>query len=50
MNEDNAWTYHSIIFGGALVFSFFVVVLVLGIWAWRLMKGKVRLSPVYDVL
>ncbi|KAH8592170.1 hypothetical protein B0O99DRAFT_549470 [Bisporella sp. PMI_857] len=43
MDEDNAWTYHSIIFGGSLVFSFFTVSIVCSTWAWLLTRGKVKL-------
>lgn len=50
MNEGNAWTYHSIIFGGALVFSFFIVVLGVAVWAWRLMRGKLPLAAVHSTL
>lgn len=46
MTPDNAWHYDSIIFGGALVFDFFNVVLVLGVWAWLLMRGRISLSSV----
>ena len=46
MTPDNAWHYDSIIFGGALVFDFFNVSLVLVLWAWMLHKGRVRLAPV----
>ena len=48
MTPENAWSYDSIIFGGALVFDFFNVSLVVGIWAWYLMRGKVSLAPVYS--
>jgi hypothetical protein len=44
LNPDDAWTYHSLVFGGSLVFSFFDVVLFLGIWAWRLSRGKLKLD------
>lgn len=40
----DAWTYHSIVFGGSLVFSFFDIVIVDAIWAWCLMKGRMRLA------
>jgi hypothetical protein len=50
MTPKNAWSYHSIIFGGALVFDFFNVSLVVGIWAWYLMKGKISLAPVHSSL
>ena len=49
MTAENAWTYHSIVFGGSLVFSFFAVLVVLVIWAWALSRGKVRLNPVRAV-
>ena len=46
MHLNDAWTYHSIVFGGSLVFSFFDVVVFDALWAWRLLKGKMGLSPV----
>ncbi|KAK5138625.1 hypothetical protein LTR04_004336 [Oleoguttula sp. CCFEE 6159] len=46
ITPSDAWKYHSIVFGGSLVFSFFDVLLVDGLWAWRLMKGKMKLPPV----
>ena len=45
MDENNAWTYHSIIFGGSLVFSFFNVAFFVSIWAWRLSRGLIKLPP-----
>jgi len=50
MTAENAWQYDAIIFGGALVFDFFNVSLVVGLWAWRLMKGKLSLAPVHSSL
>ena len=50
MTPDNAWRYHSVIFGGALVFDFFNVALVVSLWARMLYKGKVRLAPVTKTL
>jgi hypothetical protein len=47
MTPENAWSYDSIIFGGALVFDFFNVSLVVAIWAWYLMRGKISLAPVH---
>jgi len=44
LSGEHAWTYYSIIFGGALVFDFFDVLLVLCIWAWRLMGGKMAVG------
>jgi len=46
MTADNAWTYDSIIFGGALVFDFFNVSLVVGIWAWMLARGRISVLPI----
>lgn len=46
ITPKDAWTYHSIVFGGSLVFSFFDVLLFVCGWAWRLKKGKMRLPPV----
>lgn len=46
LDADDAWTYHSLVFGGSLVFSFFVGIALVGLWALRLRKGKtsVRLA------
>lgn len=44
LNPDNAWTYHSLVFGGSLVFSFFDILFVDGIWAWRLLTGRMHLE------
>lgn len=46
MAQADAWTFYSIIFGGALVFDFFNVGLVVLFWVWRLMKGKIKLPIV----
>lgn len=40
LNPDNAWTYHSLVFGGSLVFSFVECVVVEAIWAWMFVAGK----------
>lgn len=45
LNEQNAWTYHSLVFGGSLVFSFIDVVIVDMLWVWTLMAGKANLEP-----
>ncbi|KAK0115524.1 hypothetical protein ONS95_000198 [Cadophora gregata] len=50
MTPSNAWKYHSVIFGGSLVFSFFNVCAILALWAWLLTKGKVSLAPVRSSL
>ena len=44
LNADDAWTYHSFVFGGSLVFSFFDVLVVVAIWTWTLKTGRVRLE------
>ena len=50
MSQEHAWTYYSIIFGGALVFDFFDVGIVVLFWAWRLMKGRITLRRVHSTL
>ncbi|KAK4565651.1 hypothetical protein LTR86_003499 [Recurvomyces mirabilis] len=49
ITPDDAWFYHSIVFGGSLVFSFLDIVVVDEIWAWTLHEGKMKLSPVVSV-
>ncbi|TVY42830.1 hypothetical protein LOCC1_G004461 [Lachnellula occidentalis] len=44
LDEGDAWMYHSLVFGGSLVFSFFDIVVFDGLWAWRLRGGKMRLE------
>jgi len=48
MTPNNAWTYHSVIFGGALVFDFCNVTIVCVLWAWMLARGRIWLAPVYS--
>jgi hypothetical protein len=43
---EDAWTYHSVVFGGSLVFSFFDVLVVDGVWVWALLRGKMRLGKI----
>lgn len=40
LDASHAWTYHSFVFGGSLVFSFVGVLLVDAVWVWRLRTGK----------
>lgn len=40
MTSENAWMYDGIIFGGALVFDFLNVGVVLGAWYWGLRRGR----------
>ncbi|KAF2279454.1 uncharacterized protein EI97DRAFT_448205 [Westerdykella ornata] len=42
LNVGDAWTYHSLVFGGSLVFSFLAVLVVIGVWTVRLRRGKMR--------
>ncbi|KAL4783692.1 hypothetical protein BJX76DRAFT_329145 [Aspergillus varians] len=44
LNSNNAWTYHSLVFGGSLVFSFVDILVVVSFWAWGLLEGKLRLD------
>ncbi|KAL9001074.1 MAG: hypothetical protein Q9188_005541 [Gyalolechia gomerana] len=44
LNEEDAWTYHSLVFGGSLVFSFFAILAVDVAWLWRLSNGKMRIE------
>ena len=46
LNPEDAWTYHSLVFGGSLVFSFFDVIIFDGLWWWTLRKGKGRVGRV----
>ncbi|PSN70576.1 hypothetical protein BS50DRAFT_545405 [Corynespora cassiicola Philippines] len=40
--QNDAWTFHALVFGGSLVFSFVDVLIVDGIWAWRLRRVGVK--------
>ncbi|KAK1969575.1 hypothetical protein LY78DRAFT_653974 [Colletotrichum sublineola] len=44
LSADRAWTYHSFVFGGSLVFSFVDICVVDGLWVWTLMTGRMRLE------
>lgn len=46
VTADDAWKYHSIVFGGSLVFSFIDIMVVNVTWAWTLLRGKMTVSPV----
>ncbi|KAL9037210.1 MAG: hypothetical protein Q9180_003850 [Flavoplaca navasiana] len=48
LNANDAWTYHSVVFGGSLVFSFFSVATVLALWTRKLLTGKMRLDVFRD--
>ena len=44
LDAGNAWTYHSLVFGGSLVFSFVDVLAVDAVWVWTLVAGKAKLE------
>jgi hypothetical protein len=44
LSVGDAWTYHSLVFGGSLVFSFFTIIAVDGVWAFRLVRGKMAMN------
>jgi len=46
LDAQNAWTYHSLVFGGSLVFSFFDVLVFVVLWAWSLGRGTMTLDKV----
>jgi Na+-driven multidrug efflux pump len=46
LDAEHAWTYHSLVFGGSLVFSFFDILMVDGVWAWTLRKGKGKIGHI----
>ncbi|KAH7021573.1 uncharacterized protein B0I36DRAFT_334777 [Microdochium trichocladiopsis] len=48
--EADAWKYHSLVFGGSLVFSFVDILVVDGLWAWTLWKGRARLEKFHQSL
>jgi hypothetical protein len=47
ITPSDACTYHSIVFGGSLVFRFFDVLVVDFVWMWALLRGKMRLPKIY---
>ncbi|EXJ88570.1 hypothetical protein A1O1_05500 [Capronia coronata CBS 617.96] len=46
LTADDAWTYHSFVFGGSLVFSFFDVLLFVMLRAWKLHRGTLNFDKV----
>ncbi|KAI4233693.1 MAG: hypothetical protein LQ349_004251 [Xanthoria aureola] len=48
LNASDAWTYHSVVFGGSLVFSFVIVATVVALWTRKLLTGKMRLDVFRD--
>ncbi|GAA5944940.1 hypothetical protein JCM10213_001822 [Rhodosporidiobolus nylandii] len=41
INPDNAWTYHAFVFGGSLVVTFVIILVVDAVWAWRVASGRI---------
>jgi len=50
ITPEDAWKYHSIVFGGSLVFSFFDIAIFDAVWAWMLLQGKMRLPLVHGAV
>ncbi|KAF2122315.1 hypothetical protein BDV96DRAFT_609233 [Lophiotrema nucula] len=48
LNPGDAWTYHSLVFGGSLVFSFFDILVFNGWWASRLKRGKSTINRAHS--
>lgn len=46
LNPENAWSYHPFIFRGNLVFGFVDVLIVDGIWAWTVLRGRMVVPPI----
>ncbi|KAI0162365.1 hypothetical protein GGR57DRAFT_498706 [Xylariaceae sp. FL1272] len=46
LDDGNAWIYHSLVFGGSLVFSFLDIAVVDGVWAWTLVTGRAKLESI----
>lgn len=44
LNPDNAWTYHGLVFGGSLVFSFVEILVVVMVWARGVVNGMFSLD------
>lgn len=46
LSAGDAWTYHSLVFGGSLVFSFFATMGIVGMWTVWLVRGKMSIRKV----
>ena len=44
LSAENAWFYHSFVFGGSLVFSFVIIVIMDGLWAWTLNHARMKVD------
>ncbi|BGP38833.1 hypothetical protein JCM10449v2_002771 [Rhodotorula kratochvilovae] len=40
VEPEDAWTYHAFVFGGSLVVSFVIIIVVDSLWAWRVKLGR----------
>lgn len=40
LESGNPWKWHALVFGGSMVVSGVAVSVVVGVWGWRLMKGR----------
>ncbi|KAL8284029.1 hypothetical protein RQP46_005142 [Phenoliferia psychrophenolica] len=40
IDEDSAWTYHALVFGGSLVATFVIILVFDAVWALRLKAGR----------
>lgn len=49
LDQNNAWMYHALVFGGSLVFSFILTPIIVSIWGWTLWQGKAKLEPFKQV-
>jgi hypothetical protein len=46
LNSANAWTYHSLVFGGSLVFSFVEILIIDLLWAWKFLRARLSTDTV----
>ncbi|RKU44956.1 hypothetical protein DL546_006455 [Coniochaeta pulveracea] len=44
LSQGNAWTWHSLVFGGSLVFSFVIILVFDVTWVWSLRTGRAKLD------
>ncbi|KAL7409276.1 hypothetical protein BDY24DRAFT_408114 [Mrakia frigida] len=40
IDEDSAWFFHAFVFGESMVESLIIILVVTGVWAWRLRAGR----------
>ncbi|RSH77149.1 uncharacterized protein EHS24_003783 [Apiotrichum porosum] len=45
LKSGDPWMWHAIVFGGSMVFSFVVVLIVLVFWGWRVWRTKWDTAP-----